>query len=168
MKKIFIYLIAAIVWLVGVIGFVNSGNIESEENEHEFTVLAVKDDAVKDYNTMPVFEDIALETNRDVYYIYNTSVQYNNNPDPVGINGIDAIYHSGLSDLKLFNYGKRNRIVAIDEYLDYMPNFKKILEDRPDIKEALTSPDGHIYSLPRVEEMGLRNYPNILFINKTF
>ena len=47
-----------------------------------------------------------------------------------------------------------------------MPNFKAILEARPDIKSALQSPDGHIYSLPRVEEMGLKSYPNILFINK--
>ncbi len=115
---------------------------------------------------MPVFEKLAKETSKDVYYIYNTSMQYNNNPDPVGISGIDAIYHSGFSNLKLYNYGKRNRIVAIDNYLKYMPNFSKILTDRPDIKEALTSPDGHIYSLPRVEEMGLKEYPNILFINK--
>ena len=57
-------------------------------------------------------------------------------------------------------------IIAIDKYLDYMPNFKAILEKRPDIKAALESPDGHIYSLPRVEEMGLKEYPNILFINK--
>ena len=49
-----------------------------------------------------------------------------------------------------------------------MPNFKNILEDRPDIAEALKSPDGHIYSLPRVEEMGLKAYPNILFINKSW
>ena len=168
MKKVFIYLAAAIFWIVGVFSFVNSGTKTQDDSEYDFTVLAVKDDAVKDYNTMPVFTKIGSETGKDVHYIYNTSVQYSNNPDPVGISGIDAIYHSGLSDLKLYNYGKRNRIVAIDEYLNYMPNFKKILEDRPDIREALTSPDGHIYSLPRVEEMGLRNYPNILFINKRF
>ena len=166
MRKLFIYLIVAVLWFAGVILFCNIGKSEEANGDHDFTVLAVKEDAVKDYNTMPVFQKIAEETGKDVHYIYNTSMQYNNNPDPVGINGIDAIYHSGLSNLKLYNYGKRNRIVAIDEYLEYMPNFSKILESRPDIKEALTSPDGHIYSLPRVEEMGLRSHPNILFINK--
>lgn len=133
---------------------------------HEFTVLAVKEETVKDYNDMQVFKDIAKETGKDVYWTFNTSTQYSNNTDPVGIKGIDAIYHSGFSNLKLNDYGKRKRIVAIDEYLDSMPNFKKILEDRPDIREALKSPDGHIYSLPRVEEMGLKTYPNILFLNK--
>lgn len=133
---------------------------------HDFTVLAVKEDTVKDYNDMQVFKDIAKETGKDVYWTFNTSTQYSNNTDPVGVKGIDAIYHSGFSNLKLNDYGKRKRIVAIDEYLDSMPNFKKILNNRPDIWEALKSPDGHIYSLPRVEEMGLKTYPNILFLNK--
>lgn len=166
MKKLIIYFSIAILWLGCVIVFINSGKKAEEESEHDFTVLAVKEDVVKDYNSMPVFQKIAKDTGKDVYYTYNTSVQYNNNPDPVGISGIDAIYHTGFSNLKLYNYGKRKRIVAIDEYLSYMPNFSKILEERPDIRIALTSPDGHIYSLPRVEEMGLRSYPNILFINK--
>lgn len=166
MKKIIIYLSVAIFWVVGVVLFCNLGKTDAESSEHEFTVLSVKEDAVKDYNSMPVFQKLAEATGKDVYWTYNTSMQYSNNPDPVGISGIDAIYHSGLSSLKLYNYGKRNRIAAIDRYLSYMPNFSKILEERPDIREAITSPDGHIYSLPRVEEMGLKAYPNILFINK--
>ena len=166
MKKIVTYSLVAILWVVAVVLFCNSGDIENTENDHEFTVLAVKDDAVKDYNSMPVFQKIAQDTGKDVYYTYNSSMQYNNNPDPVGISGIDAIYHSGFSNLKLYNYGQRGRIVAIDEYLEYMPNFSRILTERPDIAEALKSPDGHIYSLPRIEEMGLRQHPNILFLNK--
>lgn len=139
---------------------------EEDEESHEFTVLAVKEETVKDYNSMPVFKALARETKRDVYWIYNTSTQYANNTDPVGIKGIDAIYHAGFSNLQLYNYGRRKKIVAIDEYLKYMPNFKKILDERLDIAEALKSPDGHIYSLPRIEEMGLKAYPNLLFLNK--
>ena len=166
MRKIIIYISVLVFWLTGVILFCNLGKTDKAGDDHEFTVLSVKEDAVKDYNSMPVFQKLAEETGKDVYWIYNTSMQYSNNPDPVGISGIDAIYHTGFSSLKLYNYGKRNRIVAIDKYLKYMPNFSKILENRLDIKEAITSPDGHIYSLPRVEEMGLKAYPNILFINK--
>lgn len=146
---------------------------KDEDEGHEFTVLTVKEETVKDYNTMPVFRALARETGRDVYWTYNTSMQYSNNSNPVGIKGIDAIYHAGFSNLQLYNYGRRGKIVAIDEYIDkYMPNFKAILERRPDIKEAIstTFPDGtkHIYSLPRVEEMGLKAYPNLLFINKVW
>ncbi len=165
MKKVIIGISAAVIWLVCVIAFAVAAG-KSGGAQHQFTVLTVKEDAVKDYNTMPVFKQLAEETGIEVYWTYNTSTQYGNNTDPVGIKGIDAIYHSGFSNLKLYDYGRRGRIVAIDNYLSVMPNFKKILNERPDIKEALKSPDGHIYSLPRVEEMGLKTYPNMLYINK--
>lgn len=139
-----------------------------DEDYYDYTILAVKEETVKDYNTMPVFEELERVTGKEVLWTYNTSTQYSNNNDPVSIRGIDAIYHAGFSDLRLYNYGRRNRIVAIDQYLDSMPNFSAILEARPDIAEAIKSPDGHIYSLPRVEEMGLKAYPNILFLNKAW
>lgn len=165
MKKIIIGVSATVLWLVCVVLFVVSA-MGGATSEHQFTVLTVKEDAVKDYNTMPVFQALAEETGIEVKWIYNTSTQYANNTDPVGIKGIDAIYHSGFSNLKLYDYGRRGRIVAIDQYLDSMPNFARILKSRPDIAEALKSPDGHIYSLPRVEEMGLKAYPNILYLNR--
>lgn len=167
MKKAIIGISVAVIWLACVIVFAIVGT-SSSGSDHQFTVLTVKEDAVKDYNTMPVFQQLAEDTGIEVNWIYNTSTQYANNTDPVGIKGIDAIYHSGFSNLKLYDYGRRGRIVAIDEYLDSMPNFKKILDSRPDIAEALKSPDGHIYSLPRVEEMGLKQYPNILYLNKNW
>ena len=165
MKKLIIGISVFLGWLACVIVFAVVGT-SSSSDEHQFVVLTVKEDTVKDYNTMPVFKELAEETGIEVKWIYNTSTQYSNNTDPVGIKGIDAIYHSGFSNLKLYDYGRRGRIVAIDKYLSSMPNFKKILDDRPDIAEALKSPDGHIYSLPRVEEMGLKAYPNILYLNK--
>lgn len=139
-----------------------------DEDYYDYTILAVKEETVKDYNTMPVFEELERVTGKEVLWTFNTSTQYSNNNDPVSIRGIDAIYHAGFSDLRLYNYGRRNRIVAIDQYLDSMPNFSAILEARPDIAEAIKSPDGHVYSLPRVEEMGLKAYPNILFLNKAW
>lgn len=165
MKKAIIGISAAVIWLVCVIMFSVFAK-QNTNSAHQFTVLTIKEDAVKDYNTMPVFQELAEDTGTDVNWIYNTSTQYANNTDPVGIKGIDAIYHAGFSNLKLYDYGGRGRIVAIDQYLSVMPNFSKILTARPDIAEALKSPDGHIYSLPRIEEMGLKSYPNILYINK--
>ena len=168
MKKTIIGASVAVAWLAAVTAFAIVGTSGSSASESQFVVLTVKEDSVKDYNTMPVFKELAEATDTDVKWIYNTSTQYANNTDPVGIKGIDAIYHSGFSNLKLYDYGRRNRIVAIDKYLSSMPNFSKILASRPDIAEAIKSPDGHIYSLPRVEEMGLKAFPNILYINKAW
>ncbi|MBE5961159.1 MAG: extracellular solute-binding protein [Lachnospiraceae bacterium] len=38
--------------------------------------------------------------------------------------------------------------VKLDEYMDYMPNYKKFLEENPTIKSSLTAQDGHIYYVP--------------------
>ena len=76
------------------------------------------------------------------------------------------MYHAGFTDRDIIQYSQAGTIIAIDKYLDNMPNFKRILENRPDIRKAVTASDGHIYALPRVEEMGLLQHPNILFINK--
>lgn len=149
--------------------FYFQGGGKTDTDEYDFTIFAVKENTVKSYNSMPIFQKLAKQAGLEIYWDDRTNAtQYANNTDPVGMSGIDAIYHSGFSSLKLYDYGRRGRIAAIDEYLKYMPNFSKILSERPDIKEALTSPDGHIYSLPRVEEMGLKAYPNILFINKNW
>ena len=168
MKKLIIGAVVFAGWLAASIAFAVVGTSSSATEGSQFVVLTVKEDAVKDYNTMPVFQDLAKDTGIDVKWIYNTSTQYSNNTDPVGIKNIDAIYHSGFTNLQLYQYGSRNRIAKIDEYLTVMPNFSAILNKRPDIKEALKSPDGHIYSLPRVEEMGLKQYPNILYLNKAW
>ena len=39
--------------------------------------------------------------------------------------------------------------VHLDEYMDIMPNYADFLEKNPDIKAALTAPDGHIYYVPQ-------------------
>lgn len=163
-KKIFAGIMAVTMCAATAIPF--AACTPGSSSDHQFTVLAVKEETVKDYNDMQVFKDIAAETGKDVYWTFRTSAQYNSNTDKVGIKGVDAIYHSGFTNLQLNDYGKRGRIVAINEYLDHMPNLKKILDSRPDIEQALLAPDGNIYSLPRVEEMGLKTYPNILFLNK--
>lgn len=171
-RKIFAAVLAAVISVLCLIPLAGCSEFlalyfpDEDGDEHDFTVLAVKEENVKDYNSMPVFKALNNEAGKDVYYTFNTSMQYSNNTDPVGTKGIDAIYHANFSNLQLYNYGSRGRIVAIDSYLDAMPRFKAILEARPDIAEALKSPDGHIYSLPRVEEMGLKAFPNILFLNK--
>jgi putative aldouronate transport system substrate-binding protein len=49
-----------------------------------------------------------------------------------------------------------------------MPNLTRRLKERPDLKVLVTSPDGHIYSLPRAEESGLAAVPYFTSINKAW
>ena len=54
----------------------------------------------------------------------------------------------GLADADYLNMVSAGQLVAIDEYFDYAPNFCKILESAPGLRESITADDGHIYSFP--------------------
>ena len=52
------------------------------------------------------------------------------------------------SSASFTQYGVEGAFVAIDEYLDLMPNFKKFLDENPQARKEMTSYDGHIYYIP--------------------
>ena len=54
MKRIIIGIAVVIAWVACVIPFA-LGASQNTESVHDFTVLAIKEDNVKDYNSMPVF-----------------------------------------------------------------------------------------------------------------
>lgn len=140
------------------------------QNDITFKITSSKNALAMNYNDMKVFKDLEAQTNVKVNWDNISESAYSTQKQlllSTPARYPDAIYHAGFSNKELIQYGTSRKVITpIDMYLDYMPNLKRILEARPDIKAAISSPDGHIYSLPRVEEMGLKAYPNILFINK--
>lgn len=143
--------------------------IVKEKGLVEFEILAPKNSLADDYNDMQIFKNLFDETNVDVNWRNISDASYSAKKGLIMAdkkNLPDAIYHAGFSEQEIILYSSRKQIIAIDDYLDYMPNFKQLLEDRPDIEKVIRSADGKIYSLPRIEEMGLLPYPNLLFLNK--
>ena len=144
---------------------------EKGAKEISFNIYSSKNASALDYNDMKIMQDLYESTNvyvswenvsESVYSQQKNLIFGNANDRP------DAIYHAGMSAGEIIKYAQRKVLLPISDYLEYMPNFAKILEERPDIKAQLTSEDGKIYSLPRVEEMGLLQSPNILFLNKNW
>ena len=135
-----------------------------------FTVYSSKNASAKDYNDMKIMQDLFEQTGVTVNWENVSESVYAQQKNLIFGNADqrpDAIYHAGMSAGEIIKYAKRHVLVPISDYLEYMPNFSKILEERPDIKAQLINvEDGKIYSLPRVEEMGLLQNPNILFLNK--
>ncbi len=136
-----------------------------------FNIYSSKNASALDYNDMKIMQDLYESTNvyvnwenvSESVYAQQKNLIFGNSSDRP-----DAIYHAGMSAGEIIKYAQRNVLLPISDYLEYMPNFSKILEERPDIKSLLTSEDGKIYSLPRVEEMGLLQNPNLLFLNKNW
>ena len=144
---------------------------ETGAKELSFNVYSSKNASATDYNEMDIMQTLYEQTNVFVQWEnVSESVYGEQKTLKLGNHkGTDAIYHAGLSSNEVLTYGtKRSTLLPISDYLEYMPNFKKILEERPDIKKQITNIDGKIYALPRVEEMGLLQNPNLLFLNKAW
>lgn len=67
----------------------------------------------------------------------------------------DAIFNADYSDYELLKLAKDGTIIPLNDLIEqYMPNFKKVLEEAPEYKSMITAPDGNIYSFPWIEELG--------------
>ncbi|WP_353952250.1 ABC transporter substrate-binding protein [Knoellia sp. S7-12] len=81
----------------------------------------------------------------------------------------DVLFNTGLSDAETVQNGTNGTLVPLEALIkEHAPTLQGILDKRPDIKAALTASDGHIYTLPSVEELGILQYPNFLYINKAW
>jgi putative aldouronate transport system substrate-binding protein len=124
-----------------------------------------------DYSEMELVQQWEKDT--------NIAITWENLPDQVyqekkslmlaGDDLPDVLFNSGLTDAEVVQNGTNGTLVPLEGLIeDYAPTLSGILEERPDIRAAITASDGHIYTLPSVEELGILQYPNFLFINKTW
>ena len=145
---------------------------EKGAKELSFSIYSSKNASALDYNDMKIMQDLFDSTNVFVSWENVSESVYSQQKNLIfgnADNRPDAIYHAGMGAGEIIKYAKRKVLRPISDYLEYMPNFSKILEERPDIKNQLINvEDGKIYSLPRIEEMGLLQNPNILFLNKNW
>ncbi|MBQ4109449.1 MAG: extracellular solute-binding protein [Clostridia bacterium] len=64
----------------------------------------------------------------------------------------DVFFKSQLNNNEVARYGEQGYLLPLEELIDkYAPNLKKLMEENADIKEAITTPDGHIYALPSID-----------------
>ena len=68
----------------------------------------------------------------------------------------DALMAASMTDSELITYGANGILIPLEDYIneETMPNLMKIVEKRPEMLATCTMPDGHIYGLPTISEMG--------------
>ncbi|MDD3277520.1 MAG: extracellular solute-binding protein [Lachnospiraceae bacterium] len=68
----------------------------------------------------------------------------------------DAFMGASLSDYEIITNGSNGVFIPLENYIneDTMPNFSKLVAERPELLATCTMPDGHIYTLPTISEMG--------------
>ena len=76
----------------------------------------------------------------------------------------DAIYISwGMDKNTVYEYGSAGKFVNFMDYLEYMPNFQKMLEAYPHALDNFLNEDGTLYSLPS-QGSGYGSPANLLYV----
>ena len=148
-----------------------SAPIIAEKGAQTYKIISQKNAQADDFNDMKVLNDLEDSTHVDIEWQNLSAGQYAEQKNLIMSdrrNWPDSIYHAYFSDAEMIRYSTRKTFLAVSDYLEYMPNLSAILEKRPDVKHMITMPDGKIWALPRVEEMGLSSHPNLLFMNKNW
>lgn len=121
-----------------------------------------------DYSTMSLVQQWEKDTNVHVDWQNLPDNVYQEKKSLILASGDlpDAFFNTGLSDAEVANYGSNGTLIPLEDLIEkYAPNLSKLLKDRPDVRAAITSSDGHIYTLPSVQELGLKQFSPMLAIN---
>lgn len=128
-----------------------------------------------DPNKRTIFKRLEKKTNVHVDW---TAISQDQWGDKISLQMVnfstlpDFIFSACFSDSDLLKYGDHKLILPLEDYIEkYMPNLNKIFKENPEYKKLCTSTDGHIYSLPWIEQLGenktaIQTVSNMGFINK--
>lgn len=79
----------------------------------------------------------------------------------------DVILGMKLSSNDVSSYGEDGTFLMLDNYIEeYGYNFKQVMEKNPLVKDMITSPDGHIYALPTINDCLHNQYRTRAWINQ--
>ncbi|MFE6167801.1 extracellular solute-binding protein [Viridibacillus arvi] len=63
----------------------------------------------------------------------------------------ELFFAAAFPKTDLIKYGKQGVFLPLNDYIDeYAPNFKKIMEEYPSVKQGVTMADGNIYGFPAI------------------
>lgn len=124
--------------------------VSEKINLKMFTRIAPVNGPFKD---MPVFQDFEELSNIHVEFIEaptdgfaeKKNLLFASNELP------DAVYRSNLSPLEATRYGASGQLIPLEDLIDeYAPNLKALMEQYPEIRAGITTPEGHIYAIPGI------------------
>ncbi|MGL4344036.1 MAG: extracellular solute-binding protein [Cellulosilyticaceae bacterium] len=118
----------------------------------QLTAFAFGEPGGGEWDDYPVFAELAETTNVKVDF---ETVSGDGATEKLNLvlasNKLPDMFFSGLSSSMINKYAAMGLFTPLNDLIDnYAPNFKALLEERPDIKKAITMPDGNIYSIPAV------------------
>lgn len=106
----------------------------------------------ENYNEKASFQKMQELTNIEMDWIHGSGAD--------GVEAFNLLMAGGqLPDMVVYNammtegpkYGQLGAFVDLSKYIDeYAPNFKKILDEHPDVRRLITTADGQIFHFPQL------------------
>jgi putative aldouronate transport system substrate-binding protein len=115
-----------------------------------FTRIAPLNGPFKD---MPVFQDYEKKSNVQVNFTEAPTDGFQEKKNLLFASNElpDAFYRSAITPLEATQYGSVGQLVPLEGLIDqYAPNLKALMEEYPEIRSAITAPEGHIYAIPGI------------------
>ncbi|MCJ8011528.1 extracellular solute-binding protein [Paenibacillus sp. KQZ6P-2] len=109
----------------------------------------------QNYNDIKIWNEYKKMTNITVEWTDVPSAQSDEKRNIVLASGEypDAFFGSGFNVSDLQKYGQQGVFIKLNDLINkHAPNIKKLIDENPDIKKAITMPDGNIYSLPTIND----------------
>lgn len=110
-----------------------------------------------DMNEQEVFKRAEEQTGIHIEWVMPGGSAFNEQKSLALASGdMPDIILNGLTDSEIARYGSDGTLLSytklFEEYPGMAPNLEHIFAEREDIKKFITSPDGNIYSTPRINE----------------
>ncbi|SFA88829.1 putative aldouronate transport system substrate-binding protein [Cohnella sp. OV330] len=105
------------------------------------------------FKDMPVFQDYEKMSNVQVEFTEAPTDGFQEKKNLLFASNElpDALYRSGLSQLEATRYGAAGQLIPLEDLIDqYAPNLKQLMEQYPEIRAGITTPEGHIYAIPGI------------------
>jgi putative aldouronate transport system substrate-binding protein len=126
-------------------------------------------------NNRTIFKRLEEETNVHIEW---TAIQGDQWGEKINLNMTnlstltDFVFTAGFGESDLLRYADQEVIIPLEDYIDtVMPNLKAVFDKYPEYRAMTTAPDGHIYSLPWIEQLGsnktaIQTVGDMSYINK--
>lgn len=147
-------------------------NDKGPVTDTKITLKAIvnKDALHGSFKDMPVVKDLEAETNVHIEW---EEVPSNAVKEKVNLvfasNDLPDFFGNCVTDADLMKYGGSS-LIELDKLIDKnAPNLKKLFTTDPALKNFITLPNGHIYSMPYKDAGITANYnPDNVFMNKVW
>lgn len=164
--KLFSVLLVAVLLLTACSG--NKKQETSEENLKNLTdsgMPIVKDkitlnifagrtpQSAPDWNDVMIWNEYEDMTNIDVKWqmVQSSGLEEKRNLTMTGGELPDAFHTSSFGPIDILKYGEQGVFIELNDLIEaHAPNLMQLFEEYPEIKKAVTFPDGKIYSFPTV------------------